>query len=83
MIDVLTTKRHSRKEVINVVSTFSLVWYNVATLNQRWNNIVYVKVEIQNIEQRQISVVYFNVVMNNVRQRGNNIVIFIIIFSIE
>ena len=31
---------------INVVSTLSLVWYNVATLNQRWNNIVYVKVGI-------------------------------------
>ena len=46
MTDSLIMKRHSWKEVINVVSTLSLVWYNVATLNQRWNNIVYVKVGI-------------------------------------
>ena len=43
--------------------------------NQRWNNVVYVHVEIYNIEQRQINVVYFNVDINNVRQRRNNVVI--------
>ena len=34
--------------------------------NQRWNNVVYVHVEICNVEQRQINVVYFNVDINNV-----------------
>ena len=43
--------------------------------NQRWNNVVYVHVEIYNVEQRQINVVHFNIDINNVRQRRNNIVI--------
>ena len=44
--------------------------------NQRWNNVVYVFVEIFNVEQRQISVVFFSVDINNVRQCRNNVVIF-------
>ena len=43
--------------------------------NQRWNNIVYVHVEIYNVQQRQINVAYFNVDINNVIQRRNNVVI--------
>ena len=43
--------------------------------NQRWNNVVYVHVEIYNVEQRHINVVHFNIDINNVRQRRNNIVI--------
>ena len=39
------------------------------TSNQRWNNVVYVDVEIYNV-------VFFNVELNNVRQRRNNVVIF-------
>ena len=46
------------------------------TSNQRWNNVVYVNVEIYNVQQRRINVVYFNVDLNNVRQRRNNVVIF-------
>ena len=49
--------------------------------NQRWNNAVYVKVEIYNVEQRQINVVYFNVetMLFNVKfhkvdQRRNSVV---------
>ena len=44
--------------------------------NQRWNNFVYVKVEIYNVEQRRINVFHFNIGFNNVRQRRNNVVIF-------
>ena len=40
-----------------------------ATSNQRWNNIVYVNVDIYNVEQRWNNVVFFNVELNNVRQR--------------
>ena len=46
------------------------------TSNQRWNNVVYVNVEIYNVQQRWNNVVYFNVELNNVRQRRNNVVIF-------
>ena len=46
------------------------------TSNQRWNNVVYVNVEIYNVEQRWNNVVFFNVELNNVRQRRNNVVIF-------
>ena len=45
------------------------------TSNQRWNNVVYVNVEIHNVEQRWNNVVFFNVELNNVRQRRNNVVI--------
>ena len=44
--------------------------------NQRWNNVVYVNVEICNVEQLQIKVVNFIADANNVRQRRNNAVIF-------
>ena len=46
------------------------------TSNQRWNNIVYVNVEIYNFQQQWNNVVYFNAELNNVRQRQNNVVIF-------
>ena len=46
------------------------------TSNQRWNNVVYVNVEIYNVEQRWNNVVYFNFELNNVRQRRNNVVVF-------
>ena len=44
--------------------------------NQRWNNVVYVTVEIYNVEQGLIDLVYFNIDINNVRQCRNNVVIF-------
>ena len=47
---------------------------------RRWNNVVYVNVEIYYVEQRRINVVYLNVDINNVRQRRNNVVIFSIEF---
>ena len=47
-----------------------------ATSNQRWNNVVFVNVEIYNVEQRRINVVYFNVDINNFRQRRNKVVVF-------
>ena len=46
------------------------------TSNERWNNVVYVNVEIYNVEQRWNNAVFFNVELNNVRQRRNNVVIF-------
>ena len=46
------------------------------TSNQRWNNVVYVNVEIYNVEQRWNNAVFFNVELNNVRQRRNYVVIF-------
>ena len=46
------------------------------TSNQRWNNVVYVNVEIYNVEQHWNNAVFFNVELNNVRQRRNNVVIF-------
>ena len=33
-----------------------LGWYDIATSNQRWNNVVFV-----NVEQWRINIVYFNV----------------------
>ena len=48
--------------------------------NQRWNNVLYVNVQIYNVEQRRINVVYFNFDISNVRQRRNNVVI---IFNVE
>ena len=42
--------------------------------NQRWNNVVYVNVEIHNVQPRWSNVVYFNVELNNVGQRRNNVV---------
>ena len=47
-----------------------------AVSNQRWNNVVYVKVGICNVEQSRINFVYFYIDLNNVRQRRNNVVIF-------
>ena len=44
--------------------------------NHRWNDVVYVNVEIYNVEQRPINVVYFSIDINKVRQRKNNDVIF-------
>ena len=49
--------------------------------NQRWNNVVYVNVEIYNVEQRQINIIYFKVDINNVRQCPNNAVIFNVEFQ--
>ena len=46
------------------------------TSNQRWNNVVYVNVEIYKVEQRRINVTYFHVDINNIRQYRNNIAIF-------
>ena len=42
-------------------------------LNQRWNNVVYVNVEIYNVQQRWINVIIFNVDFHNVGQRQNNV----------
>ena len=42
--------------------------------NQRWNNVVYVNVEVYNIEQCWNNIVLFNVELNNVvRQRRHNV----------
>ena len=60
----------------NVSSTLLLGWFDVAMSNQRWNNVVYVNVEIYNVEQRWNTAVFFNVELNNVRQRRNNVAIF-------
>ena len=46
------------------------------TSNQRWSNVVDVKVGIYNVERDLINVFYFNVDLNNVRQHRNNFVIF-------
>ena len=46
------------------------------TSNQRWNNVVFVNVEIYNVEQRRTNIVHFKVDLNNVRQRRNNVAIF-------
>ena len=46
------------------------------TSNQRWNNVVYVSVEIRNVEQH-----WNNVELNNVGQRQINVVIFNVIFT--
>ena len=43
--------------------------------NRRWNNVVYVSVEIYNVQQCWNKVVYFNVELSNVRHRQNNAVI--------
>ena len=43
--------------------------------NQRWNNVVYVIVEICNVEQGRLNIFYFNVDINNFRQPRNNVVI--------
>ena len=49
--------------------------------NQRYNNVVYVSVEIYIVLQRWNMVVYFNVELNNVKQCQNNVVIFNVDFS--
>ena len=46
------------------------------TSNQRWNNVVYVNLEIYNVQQRWNNVVCFNIELNNVRQCRNNVVTF-------
>ena len=46
------------------------------TLNQRWNNVVFVNVEIDNVEQRRINILHFKVDLSNVRQRRNKVAIF-------
>ena len=43
------------------------------TSNQRWNNVVYVNVEIYNVEQRWNNIVIFNVDFHNVGQRRNSV----------
>ena len=48
--------------------------------NQRWNNVMYVNIEIYNVEQRHIKVVCFSVDINYVRKGRNNAVIFNIEF---
>ena len=44
--------------------------------NPRWNNIVYVNVDMYNVEHCPTNVVYFKVDIKSVRQRWNNVVIF-------
>ena len=60
---------------------FRLIWRRES--NQRWNNVVYVSVEIYNVEQRWFDVRFddFSVDLNNVRQRLNNVVVFNIDFQ--
>ena len=53
-----------------------------ATSNQRWNNVVYVNVEICNVEQRQINTVYEYVNMTiwkemKIKPRVKNKIIFL------
>ena len=36
------------------------------TSKQRWNNVVYINVEIYDVEQRQINIFYFNINFHNV-----------------
>ena len=43
--------------------------YNV---EQRWNNVVYFNVELNNVRQR-VNIVIFNVDLHNVEQRRNNV----------
>ena len=47
-----------------------------AVSNERWNNVLYVNIEIYSVEQRQINFVFFKVDINNVRQRRNNAIDF-------
>ena len=71
------------RKYLNIVSTLSFGWYDVATgitSNQRWNNVVYFKDGIYNIKQCWINVAYFNADMNNVRQRRKKVVIFNVLF---
>ena len=77
MLDILqslTQQKFQRR--FNVA--FRLIWRRGTshTSNQRWNNVMYVNVEIYNVQQRWNNGVYFNVELNNVRQRRNNGVIF-------
>ena len=44
------------------------------TSNQRWNDVVYVNVEVQNVQQRRINVNCFKVELSNVSQRQNNVI---------
>ena len=44
------------------------------TSNQRWNNVVYVNVEIYNVEQLWTTIVIFNLEFHNVDQCRNNVV---------
>ena len=46
------------------------------TSNQRWNNVVYVNIEIYNVEQSRINVGNFKSDLSNIRQRRNNVVNF-------
>ena len=46
------------------------------TSDQRWNNVVYVNVQIYKVDQPWINVVYINVDLKKVRQRRNNVTIF-------
>ena len=46
------------------------------TLNQNYNNVVYINVTNYNFAQRRNLIVYFNIDINNIRQRQNNVVIF-------
>ena len=42
--------------------------------NQRWNNVVYFNVDMNNVRQRRNNVVIFNVEFYNVGKRRNNVV---------
>ena len=43
------------------------------TLNQNYNNVVYINVTNYNFDQRRNLIVYFNIDINNIRQRQNKI----------
>ena len=55
-------------------------WQNT-TLNQHWNNCLYVNIGIYNIDHCQIKVFYFKIVMNNVWQRRSIVFIYNIKFD--
>ena len=76
---VLTCQRALRAYPANIsTSVQRCFWVDMTsrrrtTSNQRWNNVVYINVEIYNVEQCWNNIVCFNVELNNVRQRRNDI----------
>ena len=75
---LLLSKNNPENISTSVQSCFlvNMMSWRRTTSNQRWNNVVYVNVEINNVQQCWNNIVYFNVELSNVRQRRNNVVFF-------
>ena len=72
---LLLSKNNPENISTSVQSCFSvnMMSWRRTTSNQRWNNVLYVNVEISKVQQRWNPIVYFNVELNNARQRRNNV----------